>query len=295
MDYNSSYSRYQELSEKAIANELNYYNQIPEPLQSAIKYSINAGGKRLRPVLLLAACEMMGEKIEKAFPFATAIELIHTYSLIHDDLPCMDNDDYRRGLPCNHKVFGEATALLAGDGLLNMAYEIMLRHIINNNSQNIIKAAAEIAEAAGSLGMAAGQSLDLYNENNTSAGEKELLYIHKHKTGCLISASLTAGAYIANANSKKINIIKQIGEELGVLFQITDDILDVTGDFKSMGKKINKDADRGKLTYIKLYGLENSKELASNSAQKITDKLKQLNCDTKFFEQITLKLLNRTQ
>jgi geranylgeranyl diphosphate synthase type II len=295
MDYQKQYEEYQSISEEGINKELAYYNGVPEPLISAMKYSINAGGKRLRPVLLLASCAMFGGNLSVARSFAAAVELIHTYSLIHDDMPCMDNDDFRRGLPTNHKVFGEGMALLAGDGLLNTAFEIILRRICAENSLNNIKAAVVIAEAAGCLGMAGGQSLDLYSENNPAAGEKELLYIHRHKTGSLISACLCAGAYIAGADEKEVNIIKEAGEELGVLFQITDDILDVTGSLKDLGKSVNKDNSRNKLTYIKIYGLEKSKELAAASAEKAIIKLKSMKADTGFFEQTIKNMLKRTK
>lgn len=295
MDYKKQYQSFFELSEESINKALKNFQKVPEPLLSAIKYSITAGGKRLRPVLIFSAVNMFNGDIENAMPYTAAIEFIHTYSLIHDDLPCMDNDDYRRGHPTNHKVFGEGMAVLAGDGLLNMAYEIMLNHINKNNSINNIKAANIIANAAGSLGMVAGQSLDLYNENNSNAGEKELKYIHKNKTGKLITSALICGSYLANAKEQDIQIIKTIGEDLGILFQITDDILDVTGNFEKIGKSIGKDKNSNKLTYIKIYGLEKSKQIAEQNADKIIQNLEKLNCNTEFLEQLTLKMLNRNK
>ena len=295
MEYKEQYQKYFLLSEDALNQAFAEFNKVPEPLLSAMKYSVNAGGKRLRPVLMFACADMFNSDLKNVFPFAAALEIIHTYSLIHDDLPCMDNDDFRRGIPTNHKVFGEGMAVLAGDGLLNTAFEIMFNTILKNNTTNNIKAAAEIAKSAGSKGMVAGQSLDLYTVNNMSAGEKELLYIHKHKTGKLLRAALVSGAYIANAEKDIIKTISETGEEFGILFQITDDILDVTGTFENLGKSIGKDEKTNKLTYIKLYGMEKSKQLALNSAEKIIQMLGSLNINTDFLKQITLKMLNRNK
>lgn len=294
MEYKKQYAKYQEICEEGIKTALQNF-PAPEPLMSAMKYSIEAGGKRLRPVLMLAMADILGGSVENVLPFAVAIELIHTYSLIHDDLPCMDNDDFRRGIYTNHKVFGEGMALLAGDSLLNMAYELIFRHILQNNTEYNINAGYEIASSSGCLGMAGGQSLDLYSVNNPLAGEKELLYIHKHKTGKLICASLVAGAYASKTSEQNVEIIRQAGEELGILFQITDDILDVVGDFEKMGKNTGKDQALNKLTYPGLYGLELSRIKAKQSADKIINLLDTLKSDSEFFKEITLNMLNRNK
>ena len=233
-------------------------------LYEAMKYSLAAGGKRLRPVLLLAACEFAGGDINEAIPYACAMEYIHTYSLIHDDLPAMDNDDLRRGLPTNHKVYGEAMAILAGDGLLTTAFEainkdMMLYFDEPEKMVKRIKAAYEIAKGAGCRGMVAGQVADIENENKACSVEM-LDYIHINKTAALIIAAIRAGAQLGGANTKMLNDLTIYAENLGLAFQIADDILDVIGSEEEMGKKAGSDSANEKSTYPALYGLEASKE-----------------------------------
>lgn len=293
-NYNEKYKQYVILAENALNGAFGSFEEVPEPLISAMKYSVNAGGKRLRPVLAFAAADMYGNAAAAA-PFAAALELIHTYSLIHDDLPCMDNDDYRRGLPTNHKVFGEGMAVLAGDALLNMAYEILFDYISEHPETNNIKAAKTVAFAAGGLGMAGGQSIDLCSSGNPLAGEKELLYIHAHKTGSLITASLLAGAYSANADEEHIEQLREIGDKLGILFQITDDLLDIEGDSAVLGKSTGKDEQQSKLTYPKVYGLQQSKQKARQTAQELLKLLDWFKLDVQFFIELTQKMLNRNK
>ena len=295
MDYKILYNKYLSLTQNAIKETFQSFSNVPEPLISAMKYSVDAGGKRLRPVLMLAAAHLFGKNTENILPFAVSIEMIHTYSLIHDDLPCMDNDDLRRGLPTNHKVFGEGMAMLAGDGLLNMAYEILFEHILLNNETYNIKAAAQISRAAGSLGMVAGQCVDLYSGNNQSAGEKDLYYIHENKTGKLISAALVAGAYASNAKDGDVEIMRRFGHELGILFQITDDILDVVGDSKKMGKSTGKDEKQNKLTYPKIFGLEKSYFLANEKYDSIVEILGNYGENSKFLQELSFNMLNRNK
>lgn len=258
--------RYISLVEDALLEYMND-SRIPQKLREAMLYSVKAGGKRLRPCLTLSACEMVGGNIENALPLACGIEMIHTYSLIHDDMPCMDNDDMRRGMLSNHKKFGEATALLAGDGLLSYAFQIMLRAAKTQN-KNYINAISAIANGAGVWGVVAGQFDDKMYEKNSEAGEKELLDIHSRKTGALITAALIAGAYTGYPSQDEINAIVDFGEIYGVLFQITDDILDVEGDAKILGKSTGKDGASDKLTYPKLYGLSQSRRMAVEAALK---------------------------
>lgn len=236
---------------------------IPQLLSESMAYSLFAGGKRLRPGLLLASCELLSGDINTAIPFACAIEMIHTYSLIHDDLPSMDNDDYRRGKLTNHKVYGEGQAILAGDGLLSYAFEIMSSELSMNNSLNLIKATKRISECIGVKGMVAGQCLDLYYEAKNVKDENVLEQIHSLKTSAMLQASIEAGAYCANATEEEIAALQCFGKAYGMLFQITDDILDLTGSKKEMGKTIGKDESSGKLTFPFVYGLEKSKELAN--------------------------------
>ena len=230
---------------------------MPGLLVDSMRYSLLAGGKRLRPAMLLAACEMLGGDVDEALDCACALEMIHTYSLIHDDLPGMDNDDYRRGRLTNHKVFGEGFAILAGDGLLNYAYECILKNALTHgaNLEGHIRAAQEIARRAGVGGMVAGQSIDLLSEHH-EPNETTLHYIHMHKTADLLTAPLLAAAYIAGADEKAISALTTFGACVGLAFQIDDDLLDVLGDAKNLGKQTGMDEQRGKMTWPSLVGVE---------------------------------------
>lgn len=231
---------------------------IPRNLNTAMRYSLLAGGKRLRPTLLLAACHLLLDDVSAALPFAAAVEMIHTYSLIHDDLPAMDNDDLRRGKPSNHKAFGEATAILAGDALLNLAYELMGR----SAHPRALKALSAIASAAGSSGMIAGQAADMWMEGR-EADQDMLRYIHSHKTADLITAPVVAGLILAGADDRQLEQGRMYGCHLGLAFQIVDDLLDELGDEAKMGKRLGKDHAVGKLTWPGLYGIEQAKDEAA--------------------------------
>lgn len=231
-------------------------------MREAMGYSLSAGGKRLRPLLVLLACEACGGEVEAALPAACAIEMIHTYSLIHDDLPAMDDDDLRRGRPTNHVVYGEALAILAGDGLLTLAFEIVARDV--QPAQVAAACCADLAHAAGMAGMVGGQVADLEAEGRKVSNVEELEAIHRRKTGALLASSLTMGARIARADSNLIERLGQFGRCLGLAFQITDDLLDVRGDQQALGKAVKKDASRGKLTYPTLLGIEESESRAQS-------------------------------
>ena len=274
MDYHQITDEYCELANERLKSYFQN-DRIPETLRTAMEYSIWAGGKRLRPCLTLAVCDMLGADREAVLPLACGIEMIHTYSLIHDDLPAMDNDDFRRGKPSNHKVFGEAMAILAGDGLLTYAFEVMLNAAIHFSHEipTYIDAISFIAECAGVIGMVAGQVADMENEKNMHAGEAELSYIHKKKTAAIITAAIMAGAYMKPAQPQKMHALMNFGESLGLLFQITDDILDVCGDSAVLGKTTGKDKDSEKLTYPKIYGLEESRARAVYLAKQAGDAL----------------------
>ncbi|MBP5427534.1 MAG: polyprenyl synthetase family protein [Clostridiales bacterium] len=224
-----------------------------DKIYEVAKYSLISGGKRIRPVLMLLVGEMFGVSKDKLMPFACALEMIHTYSLIHDDLPAMDNDDYRRGHLTNHKVYGEAMAILSGDALLNKAYEIMLDESLNGGRESIL-AAKEIANSAGMDGMIGGQVKDLEIVGKVVSAD-ELEYVHKLKTGCLIKASVMAAAHLANATHEEKSSLDRFSQKLGLAFQIKDDILDVIGDKKSLGKSVGKDKEESKTTYVSVYGL----------------------------------------
>ncbi len=244
----------------------------------AMRYSIFAGGKRLRPLLSLFTAKLLNLRYEKVLPFACAIEMIHTYSLIHDDLPAMDNDDFRRGKLTSHKKFGEAIAILAGDALLNYAFEIMLRFSLKqkNNHKKFLRAIYEIANAAGIKGMISGQVVDIISENKKISKNK-LKFLHLHKTAALIRASVSSIAELSNSTNKTKNLLKIFGEKIGLAFQIMDDILDETGNEKQMGKKLKKDREKGKLTYPGIYGLSKSKKIAYNIILEAKNILSKIN------------------
>jgi geranylgeranyl diphosphate synthase type II len=232
----------------------------PETLHKAMRYSVFAGGKRLRPVLVIAGAEAVGGTAERVMPTACAMELIHTYSLVHDDLPAMDNDDFRRGAPTNHKVFGEAMAILAGDALLTLAFRLV--------ADNAAKSAAlgdvvtEIADAAGHRGMVAGQVADLEAEGR-SVGADAVDYIHAHKTGALIRASLRVGAMLCGADAAQLRALSVAGADLGLAFQIVDDVLDVVASSQELGKTAGKDQAQQKATYPAIHGIEASRARAA--------------------------------
>ena len=243
----------------------------PEALARAMEYSLMAGGKRLRPRLCMESCRLHGGDERAAMPIACALEMIHTYSLIHDDLPCMDDDDMRRGKPSCHKAFGEAGAVLAGDGLLTYAFEVMLGEgpAWAGIAPRYYEAAGAVAKGAGVSGMVAGQTLDLqFTDSFAQKGDLSALKtIHAKKTGEMITASVVAGALVAGAGEAELDRVREFGAQYGLLFQITDDILDATGSNDKMGKTLGKDAAEGKLTYVTLLGLEEAQNLAREAAQ----------------------------
>jgi geranylgeranyl diphosphate synthase type II len=242
--------------ERALDRWLPAEKTRPATLHRAMRYAVFAGGKRLRPILSLAAAQVCGGKISAALPAACAVECLHTYSLIHDDLPCMDDDDFRRGRPTTHKVFGEAVAVLAGDALLTLAFEILARTRVTKrpDSGDLV---AELAKAAGSFFLVGGQVADMEAEKRKVA-RAELLFIHRGKTAAMISVSLRLGAMSANAAPAQVQALGKFGENLGLAFQIVDDILDITQTSEQLGKSAGKDAAAGKATYPAVFGLEKS-------------------------------------
>jgi geranylgeranyl diphosphate synthase, type II len=238
-------------------------------LFEAMRYSLLAGGKRLRPILALAACEAVGGQISSAIGYACALEMIHTYSLVHDDLPCMDDDDLRRGQPTNHKMFGEAVATLAGDGLLTDAFGLAARSAkaAQVPADLIVDTIAELAAAAGSAGMVAGQVIDLMAEGRPMT-LAELEYLHSHKTGALFVASVCGGARLGGANECQLQALREYARALGLAFQVIDDLLDLEQSSEQLGKRSHKDQARGKATYPALIGAEESRRLAHDLARK---------------------------
>ena len=257
---NAEYRRLLDLVEENLVDFLPKIDHKSFTLHDSMAYSLSAGGKRIRPVLLLATCEMFGMNPNAALPYACAIEYIHTYSLIHDDLPAMDDDDLRRGKPTNHKVYGEATAILAGDGLLHSAFEVMTKDMLlyfdqPDKLRHRAQACYEIARRSGVRGMVAGQIADIESENKHCSREM-LDYIHLNKTAQLITAAIMAGASLAGISFEERKAMSTFGEALGLAFQIVDDYLDVCGDQEVIGKPVGSDAKLNKSTYASIYGIE---------------------------------------
>lgn len=288
---------YKELETKIIEvnKNLDKYTEEKEAPQAtiykAMNYSINAGGKRIRPVLMLSAAELICGSWEGVMPFACAIEMIHTYSLIHDDLPCMDNDDLRRGKPTNHKVFGEGMAVLAGDALLNKAFEVILKN--SQASPNMTLAAlSEIATASGTEGMIGGQVIDIESEDK-QIDAVTLMTLHLNKTGALIMAAAKVGALLAGGSREDLLLMEEFSRYLGVAFQIKDDILDIEGKEELLGKKTGADEENKKSTFVTIYGLEQSKKILSDYTEKAIETLSSYGERAKFLTELAKFLLSR--
>lgn len=273
--------------EEALATSLQNNPSAPAELVTAMRYSLEAGGKRLRPVLMLSACELACGSDEPALQAACAMEMIHTYSLIHDDLPAMDNDDLRRGRPSSHKQFGEATAILAGDALLTLAFFEAARC-------GRLDVVLEFADAAGINGMVGGQYRDMEGEGKTLTLD-ELQRVHAGKTGALITASLRIGALLGNAAPEVLHALTHYGRLLGLLFQITDDVLDVVGDAATLGKSVGKDARTKKATYPALLGLDGARAMARATADRAVDALHDLGPEADIFRELARHLPDRNQ
>lgn len=288
MNYSQQYDYYRRAVEQALQSAVP--DDVPNPLRDAMRYSLLAGGKRLRPVLLLASYAMLQHDLTPALPFAAAVEMVHTYSLIHDDLPAMDNDDLRRGRPTCHKVYGEGMAVLAGDGLLSLAFETMAQ----SRHPQAFAALGELAARCGTRGMVAGQCADLTAEQ--TGGDAQLLgYIHQHKTADLLTASLVMGLTLAEAPQDMLSQAREYGKNLGIAFQITDDILDVTGDTAALGKHTGKDAQENKCTWVSLYGLEQARLDAQKYTQLAVDSIKNDGNAAIFLKTLAQRALVRVQ
>ena len=269
---------------RIIDHKLDAYLQIvyPEVIYEAARYSLFPGGKRIRPIILLGACDMLGGRLDDALPFACALEMIHTYSLIHDDLPVVDDDDMRRGKPANHIVFGEAMALLAGDALLNRAYEVMTNYCISNNDTHFLKCMAKIANYAGITGMIGGQVMDICLEN-APATIHEIGYIYKNKTAKLFMAAMGCGALAARQNDDIANDMEKIGMDLGLAYQLKDDLLDLEGD-----------QELGKPTYAAVLGIDAAKKMHDDLSASAINTLKRLK-NSDFMVALAENLLHRTR
>ncbi len=274
MDIRAYIEKKKRLVEKAMIDLLPGGKERTDSLQRAMRYSLEAGGKRLRPVLAMAACEAVGGETERVIPVACALEYIHTYSLIHDDLPAMDDDDFRRGKATCHKAFDEATAILAGDALLTAAFEVMSRRNIfgGTNPATVLEVINGIARAAGYAGMVGGQQADMEAEGR-EVDLPTLEFIHTHKTGALILASVRAGALLGGGSESEIRALTRYGEIIGLAFQIADDILDVVGSTETLGKDAGSDEARGKATYPALMGLQEARKRARELLDMAVDSL----------------------
>ncbi len=287
-----------------VESKLNEFIPIeyPESIFKSMKYTVMLPGKRLRPVLCLETCKMLGGELENAIPTACAIEMLHSQTLIHDDLPCMDNDDYRRGKPSNHKVFGEAIAVLAGDALLTYAPQIITKYSKDLSPSVLIRVLNEYFQFAGARGVIAGQVVDIESEgkylnfddeNSKKEFAETLEYLHLHKTSDLFKLSMRTGAIIAGADDEKISAVTEFAETFGLAFQIADDILDEISTFEEMGKTLGKDKEEGKLTYVSLYGLDEAKCKLSCLFEKCYDIIKKQDLKSEIIEDMIERIKKR--
>jgi len=296
MDLKTYLDKHRQHVEQALEQYLPSKQQHPAHLHEAMHYSVFAGGKRLRPILMIAACEAVGGEIESVLPAACAMEMIHTYSLIHDDLPAMDDDDFRRGQPTNHKVFGEATAILAGDALLTEAFVLLSAPsestgISDATRREVIQL---LARAAGAAGMVGGQVVDMEAEGMEQPDLATVDYIHAHKTGALILASIRAGALLGGADTEQYEALSRFGKLAGLAFQIADDILDITGDQEQLGKDIGSDQERGKATYPAVLGLSESIRRATELHQQALKAIEPLGEAAEPLREISHYIINRS-
>lgn len=285
------WQRRQALIEKQLLEELREDEALNAKISDSMKYSLMAGGKRLRPVLLMAAADAVGANGDDFVTMGAAIEMIHTYSLIHDDLPAMDNDDYRRGKLTNHKVYGDGIAILAGDGLLTLSFEVMLRQK-NADAEKILQVVKEMSTAAGSNGMVGGQAIDLLSEGKSISME-ELKKMHMAKTGALFRAAIRSGAILGAGAQKQLDALTLYAEKFGLAFQITDDILDVEGDEKNLGKPIGSDTKNQKSTYVTLTSLDEAKKLASQTVDEAISALNDFGKEADFLRELATYLIAR--
>lgn len=290
--------------EKIISSFLPEEKGYQKTVLEAMNYSVLAGGKRLRPMLMQETYRLFGGRGREIEPFMAAIEMIHTYSLVHDDLPAMDNDEYRRGRKTTHVVYGEAYAILAGDGLLNMAFETALKAFdLSGNAEDfkqglfmgIAKALKVMATKAGMYGMIGGQTADIAAEEKQQITTEELLFIHENKTAALIQASMMIGAILAGASEREVKRIEKCAYNIGIAFQIQDDILDIVGDEKELGKPIGSDEKNHKQTYVTLNGMEKSAEMVKALSEEAMAIIEKAEGDGDFLKELICSLIYRTK
>lgn len=282
---------------KLLEDFLSKNTGLAEYLMDAMRYSVMAPGKRLRPILMAETARMFSEDVPELPYFCAAIEFIHSYSLVHDDMPCIDNDEYRRGRKTTHAVYGETTALLAGDGLLNFAYETASTSFdVTKNPVRAAKALSVLAQKAGIFGMVGGQAVDVECEKTNNPLTKEkLLYIHENKTGALIEASMIIGGILAGASDEDVKKLEKAASDIGIAFQIRDDILDVEGSFEELGKPIGSDEENGKDTYVTLFGLEKAKEDVKMYSERALSILNEVGNKNEFLMELVESLISRNR
>lgn len=291
----------EELNQKVEDIEKMIFSKLPKEegpqktVIQAMRYSVMAGGKRLRPLLMQESYRLFGKEDSKVYPFMAALEYIHNYSLVHDDLPAMDNDEYRRGQKTTHVVYGEDLAILAGDALLNYAFETIAEGMTEYPlDSDMVRAFRIFAKKAGIFGMVGGQSVDVINENNNSQmNMDDILFIHENKTAALIECALMCGAALAGANDEQISQMEKVGSNIGLAFQIQDDILDATGSFEELGKPIGSDAKNQKATYLSLQGMEKSVDDVKRLSKEAVDILGQMPNRNEFLEELVMSLVER--
>ena len=293
MNFKEELKRRTEEAEHVIREYLPEESGFAKTMAEAMNYSMTAGGKRLRPILIRETYELFGGKDKLCEPFMAAMEMIHTHSLIHDDLPALDNDDYRRGRLTTHKVYGEAMGVLSGVALLNRAYEVMLSAFdLTEDKDRVIAAMRIIADKTGINGMLGGQSVDVENDGKPLE-HKMLDYIYKNKTSALIEASMMTGAVLAGASEKELEIVEQAAENIGLAFQIQDDILDVTGDEAVLGKPTKSDEKNHKITYVSVKGLDQARKDVERYSKEAVRLLEELPCENEFLHELILNLISR--
>ncbi len=295
MNFNENFKERTNKAEEIIKKYLPKEEGLQKIICEAMNYSVLGGGKRLRPVMMQATYELFGGKEEVIEPFMAAIEMIHTYSLVHDDLPAMDNDDLRRGRATTHIKYNEGLAILAGDGLLNFAFETAMKSFeLDADAKKVARALKVLATKAGIYGMIGGQTVDIEAESgNQTLDEETLLFIHKNKTAALIESSMMVGAILAGASEEDVTAVEKIAYNIGIAFQIQDDILDVIGNEEVLGKPIGSDAKNEKLTYVSLKGLEKAKEDVASLSKEAISAIKFYEKDEKFLSELTVYLIDR--
>lgn len=298
MNFNDMLSEKVKSTEKVIVSFLPEKEGFQKTVIDAMHYSVEAGGKRLRPIMMKESFELFGGSGKAIEAFMAAIEMIHTYSLVHDDLPAMDNDEYRRGKKTTHIVYGEAMGILAGDALLNYAFETMTKAFEYADPAEygkVAKAMEILSNKAGIYGMIGGQVVDVESEKKGETVSKEqLIFIHKNKTAALIEASLMVGAALAGADEEALLTLEKIGYNIGLAFQIQDDILDIEGNFEELGKPIGSDEKNEKVTYVSIYGMEKAKQDVALLTEEAVKKLRTFSKEETFLEELLLSLVKRT-